>query len=207
MKKYVVIISLVIIIIIAVIVYNVLTKSFEENIENELSNINIVESDGIVNTVTEEIPEEVTETQEKENEVVETNIFSDDNQLESQNTIVEQVQPEVSTKEIVKEPIKQEIVNQVEPPKEEVSNPPVQEQIVEPEVNVPPQVAEKEEPQQDQGYINAMKEVEYLTRQECLDAGMKLAFADTVGILGYSVQELYYGGKIIGYKLIIRYAE
>lgn len=57
----------------------------------------------------------------------------------------------------------------------------------------------------DLGLVEAMKEVEYSTFQGANDAGMKAALADTVNILGYDVKELYYGGEIIGYKVVLRY--
>ena len=57
----------------------------------------------------------------------------------------------------------------------------------------------------DEEYERLMKEVEYATYDECMKAGFKIAFSDTVNILGFDPIEIIYKGKVIGYKLKINY--
>lgn len=71
-----------------------------------------------------------------------------------------------------------------------------------------PVLPKKEVPKEevvDQGYIDALKEVEFLTREECYDAGFEKASEDAMNVIAFDVVELYYGGKIIGYKLKLVY--
>lgn len=77
--------------------------------------------------------------------------------------------------------------------------------------SVTPQEKPKEQapitqPEVDYEYERLKKQVEYVTYQECLDAGFKIALQDTVKILGFTPQEIAYKGEILGYKLHIDYA-
>lgn len=62
-----------------------------------------------------------------------------------------------------------------------------------------------EEKQVDEEYEKLLKEVEYVTYDECMKAGFDIAFSDTVNILGFDPVEIIYKGKVIGYKLKIHY--
>ncbi len=138
-------------------------------------------------------------------------VFSESEKKEEKTEIVKE--PPIIETQITesKTPNKNEIIESKEPVKKETEpvvkeEPKVEE--VKPTAPTPdPIVPEIEEPVEeiDYGYIEAMKEVEYLTEQECFDAGMEKSFSDADSVIGFDVRELYYGGKIIGYKLILRY--
>ena len=66
-------------------------------------------------------------------------------------------------------------------------------------------VEQEKEPEVDEEYERLMKQVEYATYEECLQAGFDIALTDTVNILGFDPVEIIYKGKVIGYKLKIRY--
>lgn len=57
----------------------------------------------------------------------------------------------------------------------------------------------------DQGYLDAMKDVEYTDKDEAFNAGMDKVFSDP-DIASFSLREIYYNGQIIGYRLIFRNA-
>lgn len=58
----------------------------------------------------------------------------------------------------------------------------------------------------DQEYERLMKQVQYSTYEQCLNAGFEIALSDTVNILGFDPVEVIYKGKVLGYKLVIRYS-
>lgn len=62
-----------------------------------------------------------------------------------------------------------------------------------------------EEKQVDEEYERLLKEVEYVTYDECMKAGFEIAFSDTVNILGFDPVEVIYKGQVLGYKLKIHY--
>ncbi len=152
----------------------------------------------------------IIEEQKKENDLKEKEdddvIFSDSEEKEELSN------PPKVEKEEDSKPTKEEEQKETKPVIKEESKPSVKEEpkveTVKPPVSKPdPVVPEVKEPEEeiDYGYIEAMKEVEYLTEQECFDAGMEKSFSDADNVIGFDVRELYYGGKIIGYKLILRY--
>ncbi len=169
--------------------------------------VGIVLSINILNK--EEYKEPIVDNQEeKENtdnsldtEDENDNIFSDGSEKED-DTIVEE-EPSVDDN-TSNDPVVNENNNNTKPPIVETQPEVVQPPAVEKQ---PDPVPESEEPKEeiDYGYIEAMKEVEYLTEQECFDAGFEMSMNDAYNIIGFDVRELYYGGKIIGYKLILRY--
>ncbi len=151
----------------------------------------------------------IIEEQKKENDLKEKEdddvIFSDSEEkeevsnppkIEKEDSKTTKEEEQKETKPVIKEESKP---NVKEEPKVETVKPPVS--------KPDPVVPEVKEPEEeiDYGYIEAMKEVEYLTEQECFDAGMEKSFSDADNVIGFDVRELYYGGKIIGYKLILRY--
>ena len=94
---------------------------------------------------------------------------------------------------------------------ESVEKPKVDEKVEEvpkvtEKVEEKPQTTETATDKVDKDYIYWSSQVDYATYQECFDAGMKEAMKDTVNILGFDCREIYYGGKILGYKLILRYS-
>lgn len=141
----------------------------------------------------EEITEETTEKTEsvvsqKEIKKVETNTSNDKEHNQNHSTsksenLVEKEQKAISSEKVEsKTELKQEVVE--EKPQEEI--------IV-------------EEKQVDEEYEKLLKEVEYVTYDECMKAGFDIAFSDTVNILGFDPVEIIYKGKVIGYKLKIHY--
>ena len=143
---------------------------------------------------------------EEENNI----IFSDsEKQEDNDNESIQESKPDLKeetkeTKPVIKENQKPVIKEETKPV---IKEEPKQEEV-KPLVPKPdPVVPEIKEPEEeiDYGYIEAMKEVEYVTEQECLDAGFEKSFNDADNVIGFDVRELYYGGKIIGYKLILRY--
>lgn len=141
----------------------------------------------------EEITEETTEKTEsvvsqKEIKKVETNTSNDNEHNQNHSTsksenLVEKEQKAISSEKVEsKTESKQEVVE--EKPQEEI--------IV-------------DEKQVDEEYEKLLKEVEYVTYDECMKAGFDIAFSDTVNILGFDPVEIIYKGKVIGYKLKIHY--
>ena len=177
-----------IIIVIFSLSYILISKYYVTSINNDVANIknNKTPNDDIRE---EKNNNDKIDIEEQDKESLSTDIVDSDKKIiESEEK--ENIQsPESSDPQIENK----------EEPKKEIIDPPVN---IEKEPTIEPSVPEEEI---DQGYIEAMKEVEYLTEEECFDAGFKIAMEDTVNILGFDVRELYYGGKIIGYKLIIRY--
>ena len=158
------------------------------------------------NTKMEEKIKEKDSLNEKENKI----IFSDsEKQEDNDNESIQESKPDLKeetkeTKPVIKENQKPVIKEETKPV---IKEEPKQEEV-KPLVPKPdPVVPEIKEPEEeiDYGYIEAMKEVEYATEQECLDAGFEKAFNDADNVISFDVRELYYGGKIIGYKLILRY--
>ena len=154
----------------------------------------------------EEKVKEENSLNEEENNI----IFSDsEKQEDNDNESIQESKPDLKeetkeTKPVIKENQKPVIKEETKPV---IKEEPKQEEV-KPLVPKPdPVVPEIKEPEEeiDYGYIEAMKEVEYVTEQECLDAGFEKSFNDADNVIGFDVRELYYGGKIIGYKLILRY--
>ena len=126
---------------------------------------------------------------DKKQEVIDTKIDTNT----SSNSIADDSKVEFKEKkeEIVEQP--KVVVEEKENIKEEqpVIKEPVKEEVVVEEV--------------DKEYERLMSQVEYKTREECMNAGFAIALTDTVNILGFDPVEIIYKGKVIGYKLRINY--
>ena len=80
------------------------------------------------------------------------------------------------------------------------TNPEVKDE--QPKVDVPPK---EEEPQVDDEY-NRLIAGTFPTNESCTAKGLEVALSDTVNISGSMCETVAYKGKIIGYKLYIRYS-
>ena len=189
MKIKILVVSFIIILTVGIIIGSNLLK--EDKIKGTLNKNNS-------NPKMEDKIKEKNSLNEKENNI----IFSDsEKQEDNDNESIQESKPDLKeetkeTKPVIKE--NQKPVIKEEPKQEEAK----------PSVSKPdPVVPEIKEPEEeiDYGYIEAMKEVEYATEQECLDAGFEKAFNDADNVISFDVREFYYGGKIIEYKLILKF--
>lgn len=74
-----------------------------------------------------------------------------------------------------------------------------------PEVKNEPKVEEKIESKEDKELENLQRGL-FKTEAEALQKGIEISLTDTVGISGSYCESVAYQGKIIGYKLYIRYS-
>lgn len=69
---------------------------------------------------------------------------------------------------------------------------------------IPPKV-EEPKVEQDPEYLRLLKQVEYKTYEEAMEAGFAVAEKDTVNIAGFSCPYIVYKGQILGYRLEVTY--
>lgn len=165
-------------------------EKIEDNIVPEIVEGSVVEEEKVV-----ESKKETTSTKQvKENVVVQEEIKSDStNKTEKVEKIPEETkQNENRQQEIIQQ-------NNTKSDIEEK-----QEEVVE-ETKQVEKVEQEKKPEVDEEYERLMKQVEYATYEECLQAGFDIALTDTVNILGFDPVEIIYKGEVIGYKLKIRY--
>ena len=155
--------------------------------------------------------EEIPNTEEKIEdsivpEIVEENVVEEEKVVESEKETP-------STKQVKENIVVQKETNtnstskseKVEQKQEEIKSD-IEENTAVVEETIQDVIVEQEkEPEVDEEYERLMKQVEYATYEECLQAGFDIALTDTVNILGFDPVEIIYKGKVIGYKLKIHY--
>lgn len=159
----------------------------------EVKNENVETIEEILDEYARDNNQEVRE----DNQTVATEV-SEKNKTENSNTSTKS--PTVTAKENINQSSSgssKEVVQ--EQPKTNVE----EKQIVEEKTQVPSQ--EPKEKVVDEEYERLMKQVEYSTYSDCLNAGFDIALTDTVNILGFDPVEIIYKGQILGYKLKIHY--
>lgn len=168
-------------------------EKIDDNIVPKIEEESVVEEEKVV-----ESKKETTSTnQVKENVVVqEETKSSSTNKTEKAEKIVEETKQNENKQQ---EKIQQnDTKSDIEENQEE--NTPVVEESKQVE-----KVEQEKKPEVDEEYERLMKQVEYATYEECLQAGFDIALTDTVNILGFDPVEIIYKGEVIGYKLKIRY--
>lgn len=168
-------------------------EEIEDNIVSEIVEESVVEEEKVV-----ESKKEITSTQqEKENVVVQGETKSNStNKTEK----VEKIPEETKQNEN-----KQQEKIQQNDTKSDIGEKQEENTLVVEESKQVEKVEQEKKPEVDEEYERLMKQVEYATYEECLQAGFDIALTDTVNILGFDPVEIIYKGKVIGYKLKIRY--
>lgn len=173
------------------VVYEEIQKNeqkIEDNTVPEIVEESVVEEEKVV-----ESKKETTSTKQiKENVVVQDEIKSNST---NKTERVEKIPEETKQQEKIQQNDKK---SDIEEKKEENTT------LVEESKQVE-KVEQEKKPEVDEEYERLMKQVEYATYEECLQAGFDIALTDTVNILGFDPVEIIYKGKVIGYKLKIRY--
>ena len=178
------------------VVYEEMSKNeqkIEDNIVPEIVEESVVEEEKVV-----ESKKETTNTKQvKENVVVQEEVKSNStNKIEK----VEKIPEETNQNEN-----KQQEKIQQNDTKSDIEEKQEENTLVVEESKQVEKVEQEKKPEVDEEYERLMKQVEYATYEECLQAGFDIALTDTVNILGFDPIEIIYKGKVIGYKLKIRY--
>lgn len=165
-------------------------EKIEDNIVSEFYEESVVEEEKVVEnkketTSTKQVQEDV--VVQKETKSNSTNKTEKINKIPEENKQSENKQQEIIRQNDTKSDIEEK-----------------QEEVVEESKQVE-KVEQEKKPEVDEKYERLMKQVEYATYEECLQAGFDIALTDTVNILGFDPVEIIYKGKVIGYKLKIRY--
>ena len=168
-------------------------QKIEDNIVPEIVEESVVEEEKVV-----ENKKETTNTKQvKEDVVVQEEIKSNST---SKTENVENIPEETQQNENKQQEIIQQNDTKSEIEEKQEENVPLVEESKQVE-----KVEQEKKPEVDEEYERLMKQVEYATYEECLQAGFDIALTDTVNILGFDPIEIIYKGKVIGYKLKIRY--
>ena len=169
-------------------------KQEDKTISNkQIENIEIIEEHDLVNVpvVDEEIPQEKTVEEKKEEPKIEPIIENKKETIKEEKVIKEETSKDTNNSMIQPTEEKENIINKEEDSKQEITN---ENEIIEVEVE-----------KVDLEYENLLKQVEYTTYDECMDIGFEKSLEDTINILGFSCPYIAYKGKIIGYRLQLNY--
>lgn len=210
MKKKIMILGVIVVLVIGSFIVNKLLITEEQKIAFNGTNITekemevdkldeVVECIEEIETKEENTTETTTETESiiseetnaKKQEISQNNINQDLKVNKNQKTKVDKKQEVIDTKKDTSTSSNSITDNskvEIEEKKEEI--------VEQPEVVVE---------EVDKEYERLMSQVEYKTREECMNAGFAIALTDTVNILGFDPVEIIYKGKVIGYKLKINY--
>ena len=158
------------------------------------------------------VPESVEESVVEEEKVVESKKETTSTKQVKENVVVQEETKSNSTNKTEKvEKIPEETKQNENKQQEKIQQNDTKNDIEEEQIKVVEEtkqvekVEQEEKTEVDEEYERLMKQVEYATYEECLQAGFDIALTDTVNILGFDPVEIIYKGEVIGYKLKIRY--